>query len=110
MRFINIKPAATLEWINMLERLSWRIISALAYAVVHQLSAIDDMKLCTIDTVGAYLYQDYSCEAEALFLKLEPAVAIACGLEPSPLYRMRKIIGYTFFATSKRRKDSDTLW
>ena len=67
-------------------------ISALAYAVVHQLSIIDDMKLCTIDTVGAYLYQDYPEDAEALFLKLEPAVAIACGLDPSQLYRVRKYL------------------
>jgi hypothetical protein len=67
-------------------------ISALAYAVVHQLAIIDDMKLCTIDTVGAYLYQDYPDDAEALYLKLEPGVAMACGLEPSQLYRVRKYL------------------
>jgi hypothetical protein len=67
-------------------------ISALAYAVVHQIAIIDDMKLCTIDTVGAYLYQDYPEEAEPLFLKLEPGVALACGLEPTQLYRVRKYL------------------
>ena len=30
------------------------------------------------------------CKRVSAILKLEPAVAIACGLEPSPLYRMRK--------------------
>ena len=67
-------------------------ISALAYAVVHQLAIIDDMELCTIDTVGAYLYQDYPDDAEPLYLKLEPGVAAACGLEPSQLYRIRKYL------------------
>jgi hypothetical protein len=49
-----------------------------------------DRKLCTIDTVGASLYQDYPEEAEPLFLRLEPEVALACGLEPTQLYRVRK--------------------
>jgi hypothetical protein len=67
-------------------------ISALAYAVVHQLAIIDDMELCTIDTVGAYLYQDYPDDAEPLYLKLEPGVAEACGLEPCQIYRVRKYL------------------
>jgi hypothetical protein len=33
-------------------------ISALAYATVLQIAIIDQMKMCTVDTVGAYLYQE----------------------------------------------------
>jgi hypothetical protein len=50
------------------------------------------MELCTIDTVGAYLYQDYPDDAEPLYLKLEPGVAEACGLEPCQIYRVRKYL------------------
>lgn len=67
-------------------------ISALAYAVVHQLAVIDNMEMCTIDTVGAYLYQDYPDDALPIYMKFESAVANACGLDPNQLYRIRKYL------------------
>ena len=69
-------------------------IGALAYATVHQLAIIDSMHMCTVDTVGAYLYQSYPCGPNdmALYLSLPDNVAAACGLVPGTLYRIRKYL------------------
>jgi KUP system potassium uptake protein len=67
-------------------------IGALAYAAVHQIAIIDRMKMCTIDTVGAYLYQDYPKDAQALYLMLPANVAVSCGLDPEQKYRIGKYL------------------
>ena len=67
-------------------------ISALTFAVVHQLSIIDEMHTCTIDTVGAYLYEDYPDDATPLYLTLAPEVSKACGLPVGATYRVRKYL------------------
>jgi hypothetical protein len=67
-------------------------ISALAYATVHQIAIIDQMKMCTVDTVGAYLYQDYPDDADALYLRLPPNVAQACGMDSNQIYRIKKYL------------------
>ena len=67
-------------------------VSALAYALVHQISIIDAMKMISIDTVGAYLYEDYPTEATPLYLKLEPHVAEALGLPKEQTYRVKKYL------------------
>jgi hypothetical protein len=67
------------------------------------------MELCTIDTVGAYLYQDCPEEGEILFLRLEPGVALACGLEPTQLYRVRKYLYGLPDAYSTRLKTNGYL-
>jgi hypothetical protein len=48
--------------------------------------------MCTVDTVGAYLYQDYPEDANPLYLRLPPNVAQACGLDPSQIYRIKKYL------------------
>jgi hypothetical protein len=67
-------------------------ISALAFAVVHQLSIIDEMKTCAIDTVGAYLHEDYPADSTPLFLTLAPEVSKSCGLPVGLTYRVRKYL------------------
>lgn len=67
-------------------------IAALTFAVVHQLSIIDEMNTCTIDTVGAYLYEDYPEDATPLYLTLAPEVSSACGLPVGATYRVRKYL------------------
>ena len=67
-------------------------ISALTFALVHQLSVIDEMYTCTIDTVGAYLYEDYPEDATPLYLTLAPEVSTACNLPIGITYRVRKYL------------------
>ena len=67
-------------------------ISALAYATVHQISVIDRMHKCTIDTVGAYLHQVYPADEPALYVVLPSNVAIALGMDPKAKYRVMKYI------------------
>ena len=67
-------------------------IGALAYATVHQIAVIDGMEQCIVDTVGAYLYQDYPDDAVPLYLSLPSNVAMVCGMDPSVKYRVRKYL------------------
>jgi Reverse transcriptase (RNA-dependent DNA polymerase) len=67
-------------------------IGALAYATVHQLAIIDNMKMCTVDTVGAYLYQEYPDSEPPLYLVLPANVAAICNLDPTDHYRIRKYL------------------
>lgn len=67
-------------------------VNSLTFSVVHQLAIMNDMHRKTIDVVGAYLYQDYPDDAIPLIVTLEPAVAIACGLDPKQSYRIRKYL------------------
>jgi hypothetical protein len=67
-------------------------IGALAYATVHQIAVIDRMSMCTVDTVGAYLYQDYPDDATPLYLTISPNVSLALGLDPNKLYRIKKYL------------------
>ena len=67
-------------------------IGSLARATAHQLAILDNMHTCVVDTVGAYLYQDYPTTATPLYLKLEPHVAEALGLKPEATYRVRKYL------------------
>jgi hypothetical protein len=67
-------------------------IAGLTYATVLQLAVIDQMHMCTVDTVGAYLYQDYPKDAKPLFLTLPEQVARVCGLDPRMKYRVNKYL------------------
>ena len=67
-------------------------ISALAYATVHQISVIDRMHMCTVDTVGAYLYQDYPDSSIPLYMKLPSNLAKSIDLDPTIWYRIRKYL------------------
>ena len=67
-------------------------IGALAYATVHQLAVIDSMEMCTVDTVGAYLYQEYPDSFPPIYLVLPANVAEICGLDPTDNYRIRRYL------------------
>ena len=67
-------------------------IGALAYATVHQLAVIDAMEMCTVDTVGAYLYQEYPDSFPPIYLVLPANVAQICGLDPTDHYRIRRYL------------------
>ncbi len=67
-------------------------ISSLAHSIVHQLSIIDQMYTCTIDTVGAYLNQEYPEDAIPLYVTLPRLVAEVCDLPANQTYRVRKYI------------------
>ena len=67
-------------------------ISSLVHSIIHQISIIDEMYTCTIDTVGAYLNQDYPENATPLYVTLPRRVAELCGLDPEKTYRVRKYI------------------
>jgi hypothetical protein len=67
-------------------------ISTLAHATAYQLAILDGLHTCIVDTVGAYLYEDYPSDATPLYLKLEPHVAIALGRDPDKYYRVKKYL------------------
>ena len=78
-------------WTNSAETYS-PTIGALAYATVHQIAVIDRMAMCTVDTIGAYLYESYPDSATPLYLTLPANVAAVCGLDPNQYYRIRKYL------------------
>ena len=69
-------------------------VAALTYSAVHQLAVIDEMSMCTVDTVGAYLYQSYPCgpNEQALYLSLPDNIAEVLKLPKGQLYRIRKYL------------------
>jgi hypothetical protein len=67
-------------------------IGLLAHATAHQISIIDRMHTCIVDTTGAYLYEDYPETAEPLYTKLEPKIAQIMGRDPNQLYRVKKYL------------------
>lgn len=72
-------------------------ISAMAHAVAHQIAIMDCMHTCSVDTVGAYLYEDYPSDAKPLYLKIEPHVAEAMGLNSDAMYRIQEYLyGLTY--------------
>ena len=50
------------------------------------------MYLQFIDTVSAYLCQDYPQDATPLYLKLPKIIAQICGIDPKQTYRVKKYI------------------
>ena len=77
---------------GMIEETYSPTIGSLARATAHQLAILDHMHTCVVDTVGAYLYQDYPPNATPLYLKLEPHVAEALNLNPDATYSVRKYL------------------
>ena len=67
-------------------------INSLTLALVHQLAVIDQMHMFSIDTVGAYLYQDYPTTAVPLYMNIDPLVADAMGFSRSAYFRIWKYI------------------
>ena len=48
--------------------------------------------MCSIDTVGAYLYQEYPSTLKMLYMKLPRDVAEVCNLDPRTTYRVKKYL------------------
>ena len=67
-------------------------IGALSFATVHQISVLDNMHTCSVDVVGAYLYESYPDSATPLYLKVEPHVSESLGLNPHSTYRIKKYL------------------
>jgi hypothetical protein len=67
-------------------------VGALSYATVQQLAVIDQLHSCSIDVVGAYLYQDYPDSAPPLALQLSDNIATLCGYPPGQLFRINKYL------------------
>ena len=57
-----------------------------------QLAIYDQMHMCSIDTVGAFLYQEYPESLKPLYVILPKAVAEVCNLNPKTTYRVKKYI------------------
>jgi hypothetical protein len=57
-----------------------------------QLAIYDSMHICSIDTVGAFLYQDYPESLKPLYIVLPVAAAEACNLDPKTTYQVKKYI------------------
>jgi hypothetical protein len=67
-------------------------IGALTYATVHQIVIIDRMHVRIIDTIGAFLYQDYPQDNNALYVRMPAKVMEACSIPCGTLYRVKKYI------------------
>jgi Reverse transcriptase (RNA-dependent DNA polymerase) len=67
-------------------------IGALTYSTLQNVALIDRMETMLVDTVAAFLCQDYPFETSHLYVRLEPLVAEICGLDPNVKYQVRKYI------------------
>ena len=67
-------------------------VSALTHSTLLQLAVHDRMHLQTIDTVAAYLCQDYPEDATPLYIILPKRVAQVLNLNPKQTYRVKKYI------------------
>jgi hypothetical protein len=54
----------------------------LTHSTMLQLAIYDQMHMCSIDTVGAFLYQEYPESLKPLYVILPKAVAEVCNLDP----------------------------
>jgi hypothetical protein len=62
------------------------------HSTMLQLAIYDQMHMCSIDTVGAFLYQEYPESLKPLYIILPKAVAEVCNLNPKTTYRVKKYI------------------
>jgi hypothetical protein len=67
-------------------------VSHLTHSTMLQLAVYDKMHICSIDTVGAFLYQEYPETLKPLYVILPTSVAKACNLDPKTTYRVKKYI------------------
>ena len=66
-------------------------VSHLVHNIMLQLAIYYKMHMCSIDTVGAYLYQEYPSTFKPLYMKLPKDVAEVCNLDPRTTYRVKSI-------------------
>jgi hypothetical protein len=67
-------------------------VAHLTHSTMLQLAIYDQMHMCSIDTVGAFLYQEYPESLKPLYVILPKAVAEVCNLNPKTTYRVKKYI------------------
>lgn len=67
-------------------------VAALTHSFMLQLAVHDRMSLQLIDTVAAYLNQDYPEDATPLYVKIPKLVSLALNLDPDQTYRVKKYI------------------
>jgi hypothetical protein len=67
-------------------------VSSLTCSCLQQVAIIDEMEQALVDTVGAFLSQDYPDALPALYVKLPKEVAEVCGLDPRQVYRIVKYL------------------
>jgi hypothetical protein len=67
-------------------------VSYLTHSTMLQLAIYDQMHLCSVDTVAAFLHQDYPSTLKPLYIILPATVAKACDLDPRTTYRVKKYI------------------
>ncbi len=57
-----------------------------------QLAIYDQMHMCSINSVRAFLYQEYPESLQPLYVILPKEVAEVCNLNPKTTYRVMKYI------------------
>jgi hypothetical protein len=57
-----------------------------------QLAIYDQMHMCSIDTVGAFLHLEYPESLKLLYIIPPKAVAEVCNLNPKETYQVKKYI------------------
>lgn len=67
-------------------------VSGLTHSTLLQLAVHDRMHIQTIDTVAAYLCQEYPQDATPLYIILPKRVALALNLNPNQTYRVKRYI------------------
>jgi hypothetical protein len=67
-------------------------VAHLMHSTMLQLAIYNQMHMCSIDTVGAFLNQEYPESLKPLYVILPKAVAEVCNLNPKATYRVKKYI------------------
>ena len=67
-------------------------ISNLTLAIIQNIAVIDGMHQAVVDTVGAYLQQDYPANLKQLYVKIDRDSAEISGLNPRQIYLVRKYL------------------
>ena len=67
-------------------------VNSVTLSIIQNLSLIYNLLEYSVDTVGAYLYQDYPTSRTPLVVTLEPRVSQSLSLDPKQRYRLRKYI------------------
>lgn len=65
---------------------------ALTYSALHQMVIIDRMRVRVVDTVGAYLYQDYPSTAPVIYIRMPVKVMEALSIPANIVYKIKKYI------------------
>ena len=67
-------------------------ISDITLSLIQNIAVIDGMEQCVVDTVGAYLEQDYPPTAKVLYVKLDKLTAEISGLDPNQVYQIKRYL------------------